>query len=100
MIGAVAANPVAREAAWKFFQDNKAVFIERYGASMLMGRLIKLVTENFTTEEKAAEVENFFKVNQFPGSERSVQQSVETIRLNSAILKRDAAEVKQYLESL
>lgn len=53
------------------------MFIERYGAGQLICRLIKLVSENFTTEAKADEVETFFKVNAFPGSERTVQQAVE-----------------------
>lgn len=100
VIGSVAANPVGREAAWQFFQANKATFIERYGSGSLCSRLIKLVTDNFASEAKAVEVENFFKSNTFPGSERSLQQSIETIRLNAAILKRDAAAVKAYLASL
>lgn len=100
VIGNVAFNPVGRQAAWQFFQDKQQTFIDRYGAGYLICRLIKLVTENFTTEEQAAQVEKFFVDNKFPGSERSVQQSVETIRLNAAILKRDAQEVKIYLDSL
>ena len=100
MIGNVAFNPLGRQAAWRFFQKNKDIFINRYGTNMLISRLIKLVTENFTTEEWAQEVENFFRNNRFPGSDRTVQQSVETIRLNAAILKRDALEVKQFLDTL
>lgn len=99
MIGQVAFNPLGREASWQFFQQNQKTFIARYGAGALISRLIKMVTKNFTTEAKAQEVETFFRDNKFPGSERSVQQAVETIRLNESIMKRDA-DVKKYLESL
>ena len=100
VIGAVANNHVGRDAAWQFFQKNQSTFISRYGSGSLICRLIKLVTENFTTLERAEEVKKFFVDNKFPGSERSVQQSVENIELNASILKRDAAKVKQYFDSL
>lgn len=77
MIGSIANNPLGRDLAWNFFKDNSKLFIERYGAGMLICRLIKLVTEHFCTEAKADEVETFFKENAFPGSERTVQQAVE-----------------------
>ncbi|KAH9396547.1 hypothetical protein TYRP_019569 [Tyrophagus putrescentiae] len=99
VIGSIANNPLGRDLAWSFFKENRKLFIERYDAGSLICRLIKLVTEHFNTEERANEVETFFKENAFPGSERTVQQAVETIRLNAAVMKRDAAGVKAYLLS-
>jgi len=60
--------------------------------------VIKYVIENFVTEEKAADVETFFREHEFPGTERTVQQSVEQIRLNEAWLKRDFANVGKFLK--
>lgn len=65
----------------------------------LLARLVKYLTENFATEEKATEVEQFFKENEFPGTERTVSQSVETIRLNAAWLQRDLSNITEYLNA-
>lgn len=90
---------IGRELAWEFFKDNWQVIIDRYKGGYLLTRLVKYTTENFATEERALEVEQYFKVNKSPGTERTVQQSVETIRLNSAWLKRDLHAIKTYLDS-
>lgn len=63
-----------------------------------MARLIKYLIENFASEERAVEVEEFFKKKQFPGTERTVSQAVETIRLNAAWLKRDRDSLTAYLK--
>lgn len=66
----------------------------------LVTRLIKYITENFATEDMASEVEAFFQERQIPGTERTVQQSLETIRLNAAWLLRDQDAIKKYLTEL
>lgn len=55
------------------------------------------MTENFASEEKAAEVESYFATNSWPGTERAVKQAIESIRLNADWLNRDAAAIKSYL---
>lgn len=62
-----------------------------------MARIVKIITENFVTEERAIEVEQFFKENNCPAAERSIQQSIETIRLNAAWLNRDLPTITEYL---
>lgn len=75
------------------------VFLSLIQGGFLLSRLIKYLTENFATEEKAQEVEQFFKEHQFPGTERTVGQSLETIRLNVDWLRRDLDSIKAYLDS-
>lgn len=70
-----------------------------FQGGFLLARLVKYLTENFASEEKAQEVEKFFKENEFPGTERTVSQSVETIRLNAAWLERDLPNIIEYLSS-
>lgn len=65
----------------------------------MLARLVKYLTENFATEEKATEIEQYFKEHQFPGTERTVSQSVETIRLNAAWLERDLCNITEYLNA-
>lgn len=62
-------------------------------------RLVKYVCENFSTEEKAQEVEQFFKDHPYPGTERTVQQACESIRLNVEWLKRDYQDIKTFLQA-
>ncbi|XP_054732013.1 puromycin-sensitive aminopeptidase isoform X1 [Anastrepha obliqua] len=98
VIVAVAVNPKGRDMAWQFFKDNNQKLLEQYQGSFLLTRLIKYLIENFASEERAVEVENYFKNNQFPGTERTVSQAVETIRLNANWLKRDLDTLTTYLK--
>lgn len=99
VIVAVAMNPKGRDMTWGFFKENSDKLLDQYQGGFLLARLIKHLTENFASEEKAKEVEAFFKENEFPGAERTVQQSIETIRLNAAWLGRDLAATTEYLTS-
>lgn len=99
VIVSVALNPKGRDMCWNFFKDNWKVLVEQYEGGFLISRLVKYLTENFTTEERAVEVENFFKQHEFPGCERTVQQSLETIKLNSSWLQRDLNSITEYLKN-
>ncbi|XP_076248890.1 puromycin-sensitive aminopeptidase isoform X2 [Calliopsis andreniformis] len=85
--------------AWDFFKMYWQTFRDRYEGGFLMSRLVKVITEDFVTEEQAEDVENFFKDHPMPGTERTVQQSLESIRLNAAWLARDKDSIKEYLTS-
>ncbi|KAH8252193.1 hypothetical protein KR026_011809 [Drosophila bipectinata] len=98
VIVAVAINPKGRDMAWEFFKENNKQLLERYQGGFLLSRLIKYLIENFASEERAKEVEDFFKANPIPGTERTVSQAVETIRLNAAWLARDRLQLTTYLK--
>lgn len=82
---------------WKFVQDNKDMLREKYESGHILRRIVQSCTENFATEEKAQEIATFFEQNKFPGTERTVQQSLEIIRLNASWLARDSEDIKKYL---
>lgn len=90
------ATPISRDMAWRFLQSNKDYVCERF-SGFLITRLVKQVTEDFVSEEMAVEVKSFFSQNPFPGTERTVQQSLENIRLNASWLARDTEAIRQYL---
>lgn len=98
VIISVALTHVGRELAWQFFKDNWSKIVERF-SGYLLTRLVKYLTENFASEKMSMEVEAFFREHKSPGTERTVQQAVETIQLNTAWLKRDLAAIKKYLSS-
>ena len=78
-------------------RTNLPFFILQSG--FLLARLVKHTTENFASEEDAEEIEAFFIDHPSPGTERTVQQSCESIRLNAAWLRRDLEKTREYLSS-
>ncbi|XP_008559136.1 puromycin-sensitive aminopeptidase isoform X1 [Microplitis demolitor] len=98
-IMSVAMNSKGRDLAWEFFKNNWKPLMNRYDGGFLLSRLVKHTTENFVTEERAMEIEEFFKKNPTPGSERTVQQSMENIRLNAAWLARDQASIESFFKN-
>jgi len=99
VIAGVTGSLEGRELAWKFVQANWPLLHDRYKSGFLLARLIKSTTESFSTEERAVEVDAFLKKNQSPGAERTIQQALENIRLNTTQLSRDRAAVKQFLST-
>lgn len=98
-IMSVASSYKGRLMAWNFFKEKWKILLDRYEGGFLLARLVKFTTENFVTEEQAKDVESFFESHPTPGTERTVQQCVESIRLNAAWLARDKVSIKQYLTS-
>lgn len=86
--------------AWKFLKEKWDTLLERYGGGYLMTRLIKYTAESFATEEMAREIEQFFENRSKPGAERTVQQCVETVKLNVAWLNRDGDSIEEFLTKL
>ncbi|XP_058067308.1 puromycin-sensitive aminopeptidase isoform X1 [Anopheles bellator] len=98
VIVSVAMNPRGRDISWDYFRERWQVLLNQYEGGFLLARLIKYLTENFSTEERAQEVEQFFREHEFAGTERTVSQSIETIRLNANWLRRDLDTITAYLK--
>ncbi|XP_047517240.1 puromycin-sensitive aminopeptidase [Pieris napi] len=98
VIVSVAVSRNGRDLAWNFFKDHWQEFMDRYQGGFLVARLVKSTTENFASEASAREIEEFFATHRSPGTERSVQQALETVRLNAAWLRRDLASTTTYLQ--
>lgn len=99
IVSSTAINVKGRDITWKFFKDNAKIFNEKYDGGSLLSWVVKNLTENFASEEMAKEIEKFFEDNEFTGTERTIQQSVETIRLNELLLKRDSAGIEAFLKA-
>jgi puromycin-sensitive aminopeptidase len=61
--------------------------------------LMRLVgsTETFTTPDRADEVEEFFETHPAPSAQRTIQQSLEAIRLNVKWLQANRADLAGWL---
>jgi puromycin-sensitive aminopeptidase len=84
---------------WSFIKKKLIFHFWLFKGGVLLKRLVKNITENFASEEQAKEVEEFFKTHEFPGTERTVQQSIETIRLNAVWLQRDMSAINIFLKT-
>ncbi len=88
-----------RNAMWSHFKSNFAEYRRRYEGSVSFGDMVKSIIQNFATDAMATEVEEFFDVNPIPGTERSVKQAVETIRIQAKWLDRDLESIRKFLSS-
>ncbi|KAF6203069.1 hypothetical protein GE061_003482 [Apolygus lucorum] len=93
----VARTRIGRELVWDFFKSNWKRILEIYEGGFLLPRLVKSSLENFASESKAAEIENFFKSVDYSAATRSILQATESIRLNAAWLNRDGDQIKKFL---
>jgi puromycin-sensitive aminopeptidase len=88
-------------ATWSFMQTRWADFDKRFGGgSFLLARMVSYATSGFASEEKAKEIEAFFKANPCPVADRTILQSLETVRANAAWIARDQEKVHQYLQEI
>ena len=89
LVGAVAGNRQGRDLAWEFVKDNWDELDRRYGKGGFAVTRLVGITGGFTTLERAQEVDEFFQSHPAPSAARTIQQSLERIRLNSAWLARN-----------
>ena len=99
-VAGVAVNPLGRDMAWDFLREKWAEFDRRYGqGTFIIARIISITTEDFTTLEKAGEVEAFFEAHPAPAAARTVRQSLERIRSNALWLERDGEAIAKWLDA-
>eukprot|EP01101_Sappina_pedata_P008253 TRINITY_DN452_c0_g2_i3.p1 TRINITY_DN452_c0_g2~~TRINITY_DN452_c0_g2_i3.p1 ORF type:complete len:626 (+),score=222.47 TRINITY_DN452_c0_g2_i3:281-2158(+) len=99
LIGSVSANPKGRDLTWTFFKENFERIKGALPGLFLVSRLVQVVSSDFTTDERADEVEAFFKKNPVAGGERAIKQSIESIRSNAKWLKRDGDKIEAWLKA-
>ena len=99
-VAGVATNPLGRDLAWDFLREKWGEFDARYGqGGFIIARIVSITTEDFTTLEKAAEVETFFESHPAPAATRTIRQSLERIRSNALWLERDGDAIAKWLDA-
>ena len=99
-VAGVATNPLGRDLAWDFLREKWGEFDARYGqGGFIIARIVSITTEDFTTLEKAAEVEAFFESHPAPAATRTIRQSLERIRSNALWLERDGDAIAKWLDA-
>ena len=73
----MAANRKATHTTWEYVKRHWSTILDRFGGTTGLSRIVGLVS-NFSSEDKAQEVEEFFKSHQAPAAGQAVKQSIET----------------------
>jgi len=95
----VASNPLGTQLAWEWFTTNWDGIFKQFGeGNFLLSSMISYATKYFTQKAKAKEVQKFFEKKTVPTAVRTIQQSIEVIRTNSAWLERDRKHVEKFLK--
>jgi puromycin-sensitive aminopeptidase len=97
VIGAVAGNQSGRDLCWDFIRTNWEELDRRYGRGGFAIMRLVSITGGFTTMERYNEVESFFKDNPAQSATRTIQQCLERIRLNSALLEKNRSDIGKWL---
>mgnify|MGYP005994446131 CR=1 FL=1 len=85
---------------WEFLKEHWSEFCEKLAASgYLLARCIQYSASGFLSEDKAAEVEEFFAANPTPQADRAIQQTLESIRSKASWFTRDGETVQSFFES-
>ena len=97
IVGVAINNPgLGRDLAWAFIQEHWDELYRRYAPSGFLIRRLVQVSEGFTTPARAKEVQAFFRRRSAPEVARAVQQSLEKVRINTAWLTRNAADLRRW----
>jgi len=92
--------PHGSDVAWQFLREHWDVYYQRLSkGSMMLSRIIGKATDRFSSEEKAKEIEQFFQVHTFAAAERTVKQSVESVRRNAVWLNAARADVAEWVKT-
>ena len=97
VVRGVGGNRKGRDQAWEFVKENWDTFVSRYADGLFALSNLVPVVSRFNTEEKLADVEEFFGAHPTPAADRAIKQALEVIRLNVAWLSRNRDELGEWL---
>eukprot|EP01130_Rhizamoeba_saxonica_P008191 TRINITY_DN3310_c1_g1_i1.p1 TRINITY_DN3310_c1_g1~~TRINITY_DN3310_c1_g1_i1.p1 ORF type:complete len:870 (+),score=221.39 TRINITY_DN3310_c1_g1_i1:38-2611(+) len=93
-----AAHGPAKNETWDYVKNNwESLTGKITGGLGLLGRIIQYTTSSFTTNQQADEIQEFFEKHKNPSLERTINQSIESIRSNAAYVERSRNSIAAFL---
>lgn len=94
--------PEGRDTAWLWFKENWNHIWKNWGEGFLITGFISAATAQFSSDEKAEEIDSFFVTHGNPSIERTVSQSVERVRINAQWVKhvREEDGLQEFIREL
>ncbi|MFA5750702.1 MAG: M1 family metallopeptidase [Candidatus Paceibacterota bacterium] len=94
----VGMNPYGRDVWWSFVKKNWKLLLSRYGEGIhALGKILKAISGS-AEKKHLTSFQQFFKSNNAPGTERSLEQIMERMENNIAWLKRDKTAINKFLQ--
>ncbi len=93
----IATNPAGRDLTWKFVKDNWGAFCKMYEKGKLLGRVIEAVCKPLASFDDEADVKSFFAAHPVPEATRTIEQALESIRVNARWRERNRDSFALYL---
>ena len=89
----VGLNHCGRSIAWQFLQDNWSYFHNRFrsGSFSVLCRIVAYSTQNLSSDLDSEAVERFFYDKKVESIDRTINQSMEKIRINSSWIKSNSS---------
>lgn len=84
---------------WSFVKQNWTYIYSCYCESLLIGRLLKPIIQNFTTQQDLDDVENFFRLNPTPQADQAINQAVEIVKSKMTWLKNQLSSIETFLNN-
>lgn len=84
----VAANPYGKKILWPWLKKNWRLLRKKVGpGSPLLNRIVASISQ-VSDASMESEIRQFFRANPTPGTERTLEQTLERIRIHTALLRR------------
>ncbi|KAL7273583.1 Aminopeptidase 2 mitochondrial [Rhizina undulata] len=98
--GLRANGPEGVKTIWEWAQANWEVLVKKLppGLSML-GSVVQTVTSGFTSEYSIQEIKGFFHDKDVKGFDKNLEQSLDNIMAKALWIKRDSADVENWLKA-
>ncbi|EDV26424.1 uncharacterized protein TRIADDRAFT_22803 [Trichoplax adhaerens] len=90
---------IGRQLTWNFMKQNWDKLNSIYQGGFLLSRLIKGCLSGFAGEEFSADIREFFSTKSVPAAERTIEQVIESIELNTKWLSRDVSSVTSWMQN-
>jgi len=98
-IGGLGTSPEGIEKRWDWMCKNWETLIEKLPPSMTMlSSVVSICSAGFTSEEGLKKVQTFFADKDKKGFDRSLEQSLDSIRSKIGWLERDRKDVESFLK--
>ncbi len=92
----IASNPYGKKIMWPWMKTNWKLLSKKVGqGNPIMTRIVASISL-FAHTTMQNEIKNFFKMNHTPGTEMTLAQTLERIRINSKFLKQIKSEFINY----
>ena len=94
-----ASGSEGRDLTWDFVKEHWGELDRRYGKGGFAIMRIVSIASSFASAEREEEVRAFFEANPAPSASRTIQQTLESIRLNARWTERNLGAVADWLAS-